>query len=618
MEFLWIRWYEPMDEFSAWETSTLDRVNFPPVTNEHSFDFVDPADVLRGCHIIPHFARGKRHADGSGVSACVGDKNDWRKYYVNRDLSPSIMPVSVHFLTAPLQCYQHSFQDLVSLDAGFDFVSYVSIGDQNVTLFLLYCLSKSLDALRPQLLRIGYIATPIMRNEMEIVHHSVYEPGSVPIYTQLATPSGKLDLAHQAYTITDHILYVKYGWPTPGIQRTTAFLAEYPKGHGSIDIAATLSQLFQPFQTSTNVSEFNGFQLFKRTPVVPELQSPVFSTLPYGQTLISPEIVVDSCVPSVNMTGCTMNMDDDDSQPDAQADSSDTLTTIQDQYSQWKLVLIHLRVEMRSNIALRKPFNPFLLMQANYTDERGEFVHDLFHQSLAKVGVQHADLDKGQELIHIIFSVHPHLGYIVDVGKWLSALLSLMKRAAAIAIGDGGLMTNFTLQNPCPFALQSDMCATCIQLMNLFMPPTSTRFPIATNSFVRFLRMGIAKSLVFYLVYRPTKSANMTRIMADINRPDFRVAPYLPPATLVFVGTCCYTALFSYLIDMIGTGGISIALSTFPPVSEVYDGLLRTAMGLFAQHGDPESPQLNNYLAGFCNLRKTDMSSRLPATNKQV
>lgn len=50
--------------------------------------------------------------------------------------------------------------------------------------------------------------------------------------------------------------------------------------------------------------------------------------------------------------------------------------------------------------------------------------------------------------------------------------------------------------------------------------------------------MGIAKSLVYYLVYRPTKSANVTRIMADINRPDFRVASYPPPATFAFVGTC--------------------------------------------------------------------------------
>lgn len=84
MEFLRIRWYEPMDEVSAWETSTLDRVKFPPLTNEHSFDFLDPADVLRGCHIIPRFVRGRRYADGPGVSACAKDKDDWREYYINR------------------------------------------------------------------------------------------------------------------------------------------------------------------------------------------------------------------------------------------------------------------------------------------------------------------------------------------------------------------------------------------------------------------------------------------------------------------------------------------------------------------------------------------------------
>jgi hypothetical protein len=84
MEFLWIRWYEPIDELSVWETSTLDRVRFLPMADEHSFDFLDPADVLRGCHIIPSFASGRKHHDGVGVSACAGDKDDWFEYYVNR------------------------------------------------------------------------------------------------------------------------------------------------------------------------------------------------------------------------------------------------------------------------------------------------------------------------------------------------------------------------------------------------------------------------------------------------------------------------------------------------------------------------------------------------------
>ncbi|KAG2091316.1 uncharacterized protein F5147DRAFT_780001 [Suillus discolor] len=83
-EFLWIHWYKPLDQRSDWSTSTLDRVNFPPLTDEHSFDFLDPADVLRGCHIVPRFTAGRRHKDGLGVSACAGDKNDWCEYYINR------------------------------------------------------------------------------------------------------------------------------------------------------------------------------------------------------------------------------------------------------------------------------------------------------------------------------------------------------------------------------------------------------------------------------------------------------------------------------------------------------------------------------------------------------
>lgn len=84
VEFLWVRWYTPIGNFAAWETSTLDRLSFPRMLNEFSFDFLDPADVLRGSHIIPSFADGKKHSNGLGVSACAGDKDDWRQYYVNR------------------------------------------------------------------------------------------------------------------------------------------------------------------------------------------------------------------------------------------------------------------------------------------------------------------------------------------------------------------------------------------------------------------------------------------------------------------------------------------------------------------------------------------------------
>jgi hypothetical protein len=54
---------------------------------------------------------------------------------------------------------------------------------------------------------------------------------------------------------------------------------------------------------------------------------------------------------------------------------------------------------------------------------------------------------------------------------------------------------------------------------------------------------------------------------------------------------------------MVKTGGVSADLSQFPSVSEVYDGLLGTAMHMFAQEGDPDLPVLQVYLAGFCNLK---------------
>ncbi|KAG1823887.1 uncharacterized protein BJ212DRAFT_1444804 [Suillus subaureus] len=84
MEFLWIRWYKPVDQVSSWDTSTMDCVRFPPMADEHSFDFLDLADVLRGCHIIPSFTSKRRCPDGSGLSACAGDKDDWCAYYVNQ------------------------------------------------------------------------------------------------------------------------------------------------------------------------------------------------------------------------------------------------------------------------------------------------------------------------------------------------------------------------------------------------------------------------------------------------------------------------------------------------------------------------------------------------------
>jgi hypothetical protein len=83
IDFLWVRWYQYMGHRSS-RCSFLDRVCFPPMAEPDAFGFVDPSDVLRGCHIIPQFSQGLRHSDGKGISNCAQDKLDWKFYYINR------------------------------------------------------------------------------------------------------------------------------------------------------------------------------------------------------------------------------------------------------------------------------------------------------------------------------------------------------------------------------------------------------------------------------------------------------------------------------------------------------------------------------------------------------
>jgi hypothetical protein len=86
LEFLWVRWYNVEEGVrSGWKTWKLDRAHFPPmVDNEDVFGFLNPVDILRGCHIIPAFSGGQVHPDGKLFSYLSQDQNDWSFYYINR------------------------------------------------------------------------------------------------------------------------------------------------------------------------------------------------------------------------------------------------------------------------------------------------------------------------------------------------------------------------------------------------------------------------------------------------------------------------------------------------------------------------------------------------------
>lgn len=84
-DFLWVRWYEHIPSDLPYQ---LDRLSFPAISSDGAFGFVDPADVLRSCHIIPAFGQleGTHQEEGeAGVSQCArSDFGDSKVYYIGR------------------------------------------------------------------------------------------------------------------------------------------------------------------------------------------------------------------------------------------------------------------------------------------------------------------------------------------------------------------------------------------------------------------------------------------------------------------------------------------------------------------------------------------------------
>ena len=84
IDVLWVCWYQYVEESAGWDTATVDQVCFPPMADEHAFGFVNPDNVLQGCHMIPQFSCGLQYPDGMGISHCAKDSSDWHFYYVNQ------------------------------------------------------------------------------------------------------------------------------------------------------------------------------------------------------------------------------------------------------------------------------------------------------------------------------------------------------------------------------------------------------------------------------------------------------------------------------------------------------------------------------------------------------
>lgn len=79
LDFLHVQWFEMVPRHARDDGVPLDMLRLVPSNTTDAFDFVDPAEVLRGCHLIPTFAKGRLHPDNT-----VPLSRDWKYYYINK------------------------------------------------------------------------------------------------------------------------------------------------------------------------------------------------------------------------------------------------------------------------------------------------------------------------------------------------------------------------------------------------------------------------------------------------------------------------------------------------------------------------------------------------------
>jgi hypothetical protein len=64
MDVLWVRWFGlDADARGGWSKKCLHGISFIPSDEPGTFGFLDPAQVIRGVHLIPNFPRGRTIQD---------------------------------------------------------------------------------------------------------------------------------------------------------------------------------------------------------------------------------------------------------------------------------------------------------------------------------------------------------------------------------------------------------------------------------------------------------------------------------------------------------------------------------------------------------------------------
>ncbi len=89
-DFLHLRWFQLVDTqssrglSSSWKSLRLDRLFFPPTTDDDVFGFLDLPSCSEVAILIPAFSLGKIDTNKTRRGLTSENDNDWKFHYVNR------------------------------------------------------------------------------------------------------------------------------------------------------------------------------------------------------------------------------------------------------------------------------------------------------------------------------------------------------------------------------------------------------------------------------------------------------------------------------------------------------------------------------------------------------
>ena len=88
MNILWVRWFGSEHGYSwGFNRGRLPKIGFVEWNDPFALTFLDPAHVVRGCHLIPAFAEGRTSAllpEGKSAARVLvaEETDDWLNFYV--------------------------------------------------------------------------------------------------------------------------------------------------------------------------------------------------------------------------------------------------------------------------------------------------------------------------------------------------------------------------------------------------------------------------------------------------------------------------------------------------------------------------------------------------------